>query len=74
MNVNRNRAWRRFKNHLKKRKGQGTEEKWKPEKKWKMMYLRSEKIARAKQLGIDYPRKISRQLIDQTIISDEQED
>ena len=35
----------------------GTEEKWKPEKKWKMVYLRSEKLSRAKQLGFEYPRK-----------------
>ena len=67
MTENRNRAWRRFKDHIKNRKGQGTEEKW------KMLYLRSEKLARAKQLGIDYPRKNSRQLIEQTIISDEQQ-
>ncbi len=35
----------------------GTETSWKPEKKWKMVYLRSEKLARAKQLGFEYPRK-----------------
>ncbi len=35
----------------------GSEDKWKPEKNWKMMYLRSEKLARAKQLGFEHPKK-----------------
>ncbi|MDH3348670.1 MAG: hypothetical protein OEM02_11315 [Desulfobulbaceae bacterium] len=72
MEEKRNRAWRRFKNHIKRGKGQGTESKWKPEKKWKMLYLWSGKLARAKQLGIDYPRKNSRQLIEhETTLNDE---
>ena len=29
---------------------------WNREKNWKLMYLRSEKLARARQLGIEYPR------------------
>jgi hypothetical protein len=73
MEEKRSRAWRRFKSRLKKGKGQGTEEKWKPEKKWKMLYLRSEKLARAKQLGIDYPRKNSRQLIEQASTLNDEE-
>jgi len=64
MSPEKNRAWRRYKNHIKKRKGMGSEEKWKPEKKWKMVYLRSEKLIRAKQLGFHYPRKNTRQLLD----------
>ncbi|MDF1839621.1 MAG: hypothetical protein P1V35_17265 [Planctomycetota bacterium] len=32
------------------------------EKEWRHLYLRSEKLHRAKQLGIDYPRKHSNQL------------
>jgi hypothetical protein len=31
------------------------EDKYKSPKKWKHMYLRSEKLRRAKQLGIEYP-------------------
>jgi hypothetical protein len=42
----------------------------KPEKKWKMLYLRSEKLKRAKQLGFDYPLKSSRQLLDQALHQD----
>lgn len=38
------------------------DEKLKPEKKWKLLYLRSEKLLRARQLGFEYPRKSDRQL------------
>lgn len=65
----RSRAWRRFKDNI--NKGMGTEDDWKPEKKWKMVYLRSEKLIRAKQLGFDYPRKSTRQLLDSESSSDE---
>lgn len=40
------------------------EEKYKPPKNWKHMYLRSEKMQRAKQLGFDYPVLSQRQLLD----------
>jgi hypothetical protein len=60
----RSRAWRRFYNRVNKGKGMGTEDRWKPEKNWKMVYLRSEKLSRAKQLGFDYPKKTVRQLLD----------
>lgn len=32
------------------------------EKNWKHLYLRSEKLLRAAQLGMEYPRKTRRQL------------
>ncbi|WP_020558577.1 hypothetical protein [Thiofilum flexile] len=64
MSNERDRAWRRFKNWVNNGRGMGTEERWKPEKNWKMLYVRSEKQARAKQLGFEYPRKSSRQLLD----------
>lgn len=35
---------------------------WSKEKNWKMVYTRSEKMRRARQLGIDYPRVSSAQL------------
>ncbi len=35
----------------------GTDKKLKREKNWKLIYLRSEKLARAKQLGFEYPRR-----------------
>jgi hypothetical protein len=64
MSGKRSRAWRRLKSKLNDRKGTGSEDKRKPEKKWNLVYLRSEKLARAKQLGFEYPRKTSRQLLD----------
>ena len=35
------------------------------EKQWKSLYMRSVKLARAQQLGIDYPRVTEKQLIQQ---------
>ena len=60
----RNRSWRRYQFCLKKGRGMGSGERFKPVKKWKHMYLRSEKLNRARQLGFDYPRKNGRALID----------
>ena len=57
MSTERGRAWRRAKNRLKKSKGMGSSEWFKPEKNWKRLYLRSVKIARAQQLGFVYPRQ-----------------
>lgn len=37
---------------------------YKPPKKWKEVYLRSEKMRRAKQLGFEYPKKSTRQMLD----------
>jgi hypothetical protein len=65
MNKDRNRAWRRFKTKMKSKKGgQSQGSKGKPEKNWKLMYIRSEKLIRAKQPGINYPIKTSRQILD----------
>lgn len=38
------------------------EEQYKPPKNWKHMYLRSEKMYRAKQLGFVYPRLSKQEL------------
>ena len=69
----RTRAWRRHKNRVKQGRGMGTSETWKPEKNWKFIYLRSEKLARAQQLGIEYPRKGERQMLD-VLIDEDQHD
>lgn len=63
MSNDRNRAWRRSVNRLKNSKGTGCKNYWKPEKAWKMMYLRSEKLHRAQQLGFKYPKQTERQLL-----------
>ena len=34
-----------------------TKDDWPKEKRWKLVYTRSEKLSRAKQLGFEYPRK-----------------
>lgn len=36
----------------------------KPPKNWKHVYLRSEKMRRAKQLGFEYPIRSTRQMLD----------
>lgn len=64
MSIKRNRAWRRFKNTVNNGNGMGTFDRLKPEKNWKLMYTRRCKMARAKQLGFDYPRKSQRELYD----------
>lgn len=70
MNTERGRAWRRLHNRMNRGKNESSLEIFKPEKKWKMLYLRSEKLKRAKQLGFDYPVKNSRQVLDQALHQD----
>lgn len=40
---------------------------FKPEKNWKHLYLRSAKLARAKQLGLEYPAQTEAQLADEAV-------
>jgi hypothetical protein len=70
MNMERGRAWRRLQHRMSKGKSETSLEIFKPEKKWKMLYLRSEKLKRAKQLGFEYPVKNSRQVLDQALHQD----
>ena len=42
---------------------------YRKEKKWRHLYLRSEKLHRAKQLGIDYPRKHPDQLAKEEVLN-----
>tara|TARA_B100001063_G_C16242506_1_gene301407 strand:+ start:350 stop:502 length:153 start_codon:yes stop_codon:yes gene_type:complete len=49
----------------------GSDDILKPEKNWKHMYLRKEKLVRARQLGMDYPRKRGRQFLDKEIPLDD---
>jgi hypothetical protein len=67
MKNQRNRAWRRFKDRVNARKGMGSDELFKPVKVWKALYGRKQKLIRAKQLGIAYPIKNGRQLLDKEI-------
>ena len=63
--MERTRAWRR----TQARKHGGNKAarplKFKPEKNWKLMYIRAAKLFRARQLGISYPSRTTRQLWDQ---------
>jgi hypothetical protein len=65
MEIERDKSWRRLQKKLNGGKGMGSKEEVKPEKKWKFMYLREDKLARARQLGFSYPRRSGRQLLDQ---------
>ncbi len=68
----RGRAWRRSKTKTKSRKNSAkTEKQWISEKNWKLMYTRSEKLRRARQLGIEYPKRTVRQTLD-TELSDKE--
>ncbi|ENU31103.1 hypothetical protein F991_01009 [Acinetobacter sp. CIP-A165] len=53
----RTRAWRRKKKfHFRGRDCRHTSLLWKPQKKWKYLCTRQDKLARSKKLGIEYPR------------------
>ncbi|MEE4246663.1 MAG: hypothetical protein V2I33_14730 [Kangiellaceae bacterium] len=65
MKVIRNKAWRRKQARLKSDGRVDKSQLWSPyEKNWKLLYLRSVKLQRAKLLGFEYPRKSTRQLLD----------
>ena len=57
MTSSRDRGWRRAKKRQNKGKEMGGKKLDKPQKNWKLLVLRSEKVARAKQLGFDYPKR-----------------
>jgi hypothetical protein len=53
----RGRAWRLVNNKMNKHREMGdAQPKFTKEKKWKMLYTRSHKVTRARQLGIEYPQ------------------
>jgi len=65
MDIERNRGWRRFqsRNHGGDRVAQP--QKFKPEKNWKLLYTRGDKLIRARQLGFTYPILSTTQLLEQ---------
>lgn len=63
--MERTRAWRR---QQARKNGNGKAAdplKFKPQKNWKLMYTRGDKLIRARQLGMSYPIRSIRQLLDQ---------
>ncbi len=68
----RGRAWRRSKTKAKSRKNSAkTGKQWILEKNWKLMYTRAEKLRRARQLGVEYPKRSVRQTLDNEQSQDE---
>ncbi len=57
------RALRRFQKYRNRHKSHSKSKLFKPEKNWKHMYGRREKIHRAKQLGKEYPAKCMRKVL-----------
>lgn len=66
MTQTRTRAWRRFKARTKKSHtlNKNGFVPLPPEKNWKLLYQRPVKQHRARQLGIEYPRKSMRQIVE----------
>jgi len=63
--MERTRAWRRSQAHKDASKPLMRLPYQQPEKNWKLLYTRAEKLLRARQLGLSYPIRTTRQLLDQ---------
>lgn len=61
MSLNRDKGWRQNKAKQKEKNKSNKPKKYSEEKNWKMLYLRSNKLKRANQLGFDYPIKSMRE-------------
>jgi hypothetical protein len=65
MIMERTRAWRRAQARKRGNDKAVRPLKFKPQKNWKLMYTRADKLVRARQLGMSYPIRTTRQLLDQ---------
>lgn len=63
--MKRTRAWRRTQARKHGSDKAARPQVFKPEKNWKLMYIRSAKLVRARQLGMSYPIRSTRQLLDE---------
>ncbi|POP42022.1 hypothetical protein CHU32_16665 [Superficieibacter electus] len=64
MDITRNRDWRMAQKRRNKSRDVHTALlRFRGEKNWKMLYTRSDKVLRAAQLGIEYPRLTNQQLV-----------
>lgn len=65
MKNTKNKAWRQARHKARvTAMDQNPEKQVCPEKNWKLMYQRSQKLHRARQLGMDYPKRTLRQILD----------
>lgn len=64
--MKRTRAWRRTQARKHGSDKAARPQVFKSEKNWKLMYIRSAKLVRARQLGMSYPVRSTRQLLDQS--------
>lgn len=62
--MQRTRAWRRSQAARHGQDNAVRPRRPKPEKNWKLMYIRSAKLARARQLGLIYPIRSTRQQLE----------
>ncbi|KQQ54993.1 hypothetical protein ASF84_14340 [Pseudomonas sp. Leaf127] len=62
--MQRTRAWRRSEACKHNNDQKVRTQTFKPPKKWKLMYTRSDKLARARQLGMSYPVRNNRQWLE----------
>ncbi|WP_327440408.1 hypothetical protein [Pseudomonas donghuensis] len=63
--MERTRAWRRSQARKRGKTKAVHPLVFKPEKNWKLLYTRADKLIRARQLGMSYPIRSTRQLLDQ---------
>jgi hypothetical protein len=63
--MERTRAWRRSQACKHSPQKAFRPSKIRPEKNWKLMFTRADKLLRARQLGMSYPIRSVRQLLDQ---------
>ncbi|UZE07264.1 hypothetical protein [Pseudomonas corrugata] len=62
--MERPRSWRRAQSRKHKGREAINPQISKPEKNWKLTYTRADKLHRARQLGMSYPIRTTRQLLD----------
>ncbi|MCQ6257386.1 hypothetical protein MA884_12835 [Pseudomonas sp. Q11] len=62
--MERTRSWRRVKSRKHGRHEAVRPQDVRPEKNWKLIYTRADKLQRARQLGMSYPIRTTRQLLD----------
>ncbi|WP_422777137.1 hypothetical protein ACOXXE_05005 [Pseudomonas mediterranea] len=63
--MERTRSWRRAQSRKHNEREAISPQDSKPKKNWKLIYTRADKLHRARQLGMSYPIRTTRQRLDQ---------